>query len=660
MSNITGFVKRFRDIMRNDPGINGDAQRIEQIAWMLFLKVYDAKEEEWEMVEENYVSIIPERCRWKNWASDDKTGTALTGDDLLTFIDDELFPTLQNLIVTPETPISKAIVKATFEDTHNFMKDGVLLRQILNIIDEIDFSDYQEIHAFADIYETILKELQNAGTAGEFYTPRAVTDFVAQMIQPQIGETMADYACGTGGFLTSWLKELRRNVKNTSDAAAYSNSIYGIEKKQFPYMLCVTNLLLHDIDVPQVFHANTLTRDVLDYSEVDKADVILMNPPYGGSEKSEVRNHFPDDLASSETSDLFLAVIMYRLRSTGRAAVILPEGFLSGTDSAQVALKRKLLTEFNLHTIIKLPNSTFAPYARVTTNILFFNAGERTREVWYYQHLVPAGQKNYSKTKPIQLSEFEGEKAWWDNRVEGNQSWCVSVDDIVNNNYRLDFKNPHQQEDNQNFEPETFIESIVEGYEQITQLWREISCEPSDASSLKKCRIGDLCEAVKGRSPIKKTPPGPYPLVVTAEERSSSAQYQFDCKAVCIPLVSSTGHGHASLKRIHFQQGKFALGNILCALYSRDENVLSTEYLYEYLSHYKDERLVTLMRGSANVSLNPRDILNASIMVPPIEEQWRIVERLKSVRYAIRQISELSFTVDEFKDAFQKMIFSQF
>jgi N-6 DNA Methylase./HsdM N-terminal domain. len=316
MSSLSNFVKRIRDIMRNDAGINGDAQRIEQLAWMLFLKIYDAREDDWEIDDDNYQSIIPEECRWRNWAADDKSGKAMTGDTLLNFVNNTLFPTLKNLNVTPDTPLKKSIVKTTFEDANNYMKDGVLLRQVINVIDELDLSDYEESHAFGEIYESILRELQSAGSAGEFYTPRAVTDFMAKMIKPKIGEKMADFACGTGGFITSWLKELAPQVKTTADQAEYANSIYGVEKKQFPYMLCITNMLLHGLDVPNIYHDNSLLRDVLDYTEEDQFDVILMNPPYGGSEKADVKNHFPADLASSETADLFMSVIMYRLKKT--------------------------------------------------------------------------------------------------------------------------------------------------------------------------------------------------------------------------------------------------------------------------------------------------------------------------------------------------------
>lgn len=418
MSNLSGFIKRLRDIMRNDAGINGDAQRIEQITWMLFLKVYDAKESDWEMNEDDYISIIPNECRWINWAHDDKTGVALTGDDLLDFVNNTLFPTLKNLAVTRETPIKKAIVQTVFQDANNYMKDGVLLRQVINVIDEIDFGDYNESHAFGEIYETILKELQSAGSSGEFYTPRAVTDFMAKMIEPKIGESMADLACGTGGFITSWLKELHQKVETVADEEAYSSSIYGIEKKQFPYMLAVTNMLLHDLDVPQIYHDNTLLRDVLDYTDDDKFDVILMNPPYGGSEKADVKSHFPADLASSETADLFMSVIMYRLKEKGRAAVILPDGFLFGTDNAKVNIKKKLLNEFNLHTIIRLPSSVFSPYTSITTNILFFEKTGPTKETWIYRLDKPEGYKNFSKTKPMKLEHFEPVISWWHEREE--------------------------------------------------------------------------------------------------------------------------------------------------------------------------------------------------------------------------------------------------
>ena len=453
MSNLAGFVKRLRDIMRNDAGINGDAQRIEQIAWMLFLKVYDAKEQDWEWDDEDYVSIIPEECRWKNWAVDDRTGTAMTGERLLDFVNNTLFPTLKKLPVDASTPIKKAIVQTTFADANQYMKDGVLLRQVINVIADLDLGDYEESHAFGEIYETILKELQSAGSSGEFYTPRAVTDFMAKMINPQIGEQVADFACGTGGFLTSWLKELSTKIVTTEDQVAYDTSIYGIEKKQFPYMLCITNMLLHGIDVPKIYHDNSLLKDVLDYTESDQFDVILMNPPYGGNEKMEVKNHFPADLASSETADLFMSVIMYRLKKNGRAAVILPDGFLFGTDNAKVAIKKKLFSEFNLHTVIRLPHSVFAPYTSITTNILFFDHTTPTEETWFYRSDMPKGYKNFSKTKPMELKHFEPVMKWWNDREEINEDGFdkakkFSVEEIIAKNYNIDLCGyPHEEEE---------------------------------------------------------------------------------------------------------------------------------------------------------------------------------------------------------------------
>ena len=449
MSNLSGFVKSIRDIMRNDAGINGDAQRIEQIAWMLFLKVYDAKEQDWEMDEDDYISIIPNQFKWSNWAHDDGSGKAITGDELLDFVNIELFPALKNLEVNKETPIKKSIVKTTFEDANNYMKDGVLLRQVINVIDKLDLGDYEESHAFG----SILKELQSAGSSGEFYTPRAVTDFMAKMIEPKIGETMADFACGTGGFLTSWIKELENKIQTNEDRRKFDSSIYGIEKKQFPYMLCITNMLLHGIDIPRIEHDNSLLYDVLDYTDDDKFDVILMNPPYGGNEKSDVKNHFPSDLASSETADLFMSVIMYRLKENGRVAVILPDGFLFGTDNAKVSIKKKLLNEFNLHTIVRMPHSVFSPYTSITTNILFFDKTGETKETWFYRLDMPEGYKNFSKTKPMKLEHFDPAIKWWNNReeisIDGfDKAKKYSKAELEEKNYNLDLCGyPHEEEE---------------------------------------------------------------------------------------------------------------------------------------------------------------------------------------------------------------------
>ena len=454
MAMQSGFIKRIRDIMRMDAGINGDAQRIEQMVWMLFLKVYDAKEDDWELNEDNYTSIIPDGCRWRNWAQADDNGHAMTGDKLLNFVNNTLFPTLKELPVTPDTPVKKAIVKSTFEDANNYMKDGVYLRQVIDIIDEIEFDDVKESHAFGFVYEEILRDLQAAGSSGEFYTPRAVTDFMALMIQPKLGEKMADFACGTGGFITSWLGQLQKQVKDTAAQKQFDDSIYGIEKKPFPYLLCVTNMLLHDIEVPNIYHMNSLKHNLLDYTDDDKFDVILMNPPYGGHEDKSIQGFFPDDLASSETADLFMSVIMYRLKKNGRAAVVVPDGFLFGLDNAKVAIKTKLLTEFNLHTVIRLPGSVFSPYTSITTNLLFFDNTKQTTETWYYRVDIPSDRKHFSKTKPMELKHFDDAIAWWNDRKpidleDGPKAKCYERDFLLKDQgCNLDLCGfPHEEEE---------------------------------------------------------------------------------------------------------------------------------------------------------------------------------------------------------------------
>ncbi|SJZ57355.1 HsdM family class I SAM-dependent methyltransferase [Mycoplasmopsis verecunda] len=407
MSSNSNFVKKMQNTMRTDAGISGDAQRIEQIVWMLFLKVYDAKEENtWEILESDYKSIIPEQYRWRNWAKSD-----MTGDNLIDFVNNKLFPTLKNLEIKEEDAIKKRIVVDVFADANNYMKDGVALRRAIDIIDELELDTKNDRHTFGDIYESILKDIQGAGNAGEFYTPRALTDFIVEVIDPKLNEKIADFACGTGGFLTSSIKYLDKKVSKASDRE-YLKNFYGVEKKPFPHLLAITNLLLHDVDTPNIIHGNSLERNVREYTSDEKFDVILMNPPYGGSERKEIQINFPSEIRGSETADLFIGLIMHRLKKNGRAAVILPDGFLFGADNAKTNLKKKLLSEFNLHTIIRLPGSVFAPYTSIATNILFFDNTPSKGEVWFYRMDMPKGYKHFSKTKPIELRHFKEVHEW--------------------------------------------------------------------------------------------------------------------------------------------------------------------------------------------------------------------------------------------------------
>ena len=453
---VNNIVKRLQNIMRQDAGINGDAQRIEQMTWMFFLKVYDTQEETWEYKankeHKTFESIIPEELRWRNWAIDEKDGNAMTGDILLSFINDKLFPILKGLEITRETPRSKAIVKEVFEDLNQYMKNGILLRQVINIINEIEFDDAEDRHMFGDIYEGILKDLQSAGNAGEFYTPRALTDFIIQQLNPRLGETIGDFTSGTGGFLTSALNYLQKQVNTTDDGRLYQQAVIGQEWKPLPYLLSITNLLLHDVEAPNIRHCDSLGTKMSDFKEGDKVNVIAMNPPYGGSTDVAAKGNFPMEFRSSETADLFMVLIMYRLKKNGRAAVIVPDGFLFGTDGAKLAIKQKMLREFNLHTIIRLPGSIFSPYTSIATNILFFNneridgaeEGFATDKTWFYRLDMPAGYKHFSKTKSMRLEHCQPICDWWNNRKEissdelGEKSRCFNPKELFDMDCNFD------------------------------------------------------------------------------------------------------------------------------------------------------------------------------------------------------------------------------
>ena len=463
---VNNIVKRIQNIMRQDAGVNGDAQRIEQMTWMFFLKVYDTQEETWEdkayLEGKTYTSIIPDELRWRNWAVDKKNGEALTGDALLFLVNDRLFPTLKNIEVTRDTPHSKAIVKDVFEDINQYMKNGTLLRQVINIINEIEFDDAQDRHLFGDIYEGILKDLQSAGNAGEFYTPRALTDFIVEMLHPRLGEVFGDFTSGTGGFLTSALKYLEPQINNAEDRISYQNAVVGQEWKPLPYLLSITNLLLHDVEAPNIRHCDSLATKVTDFSGKDKVDVIGMNPPYGGSTEASVKSNFPMEMRSSETADLFMVLIMYRLKTGGRAGVIVPDGFLFGTDGAKLAIKTKMLKDFNLHTVIRLPGSIFSPYTSIATNILFFDnekaedapEGYSTKGTWFYRLDMPEGYKHFSKTKSMKLEHCNPIKEWWNDRKEiivgdGNEkSRYFSVEELIANDCNFDLcKFPKDEEE---------------------------------------------------------------------------------------------------------------------------------------------------------------------------------------------------------------------
>lgn len=450
------LIKTIQNIMRQDEGVDGDAQRLSQLVWMIFLKILDDKEQELELLNPNYSSAIPSEYQWRSWAADEE---GLTGSSLLDFVNNRLFPALKNLEQSDNT--RTVIVREVFEDSHNYMKNGTLLRQVVNKINTIDFNTASDRHLFNDLYEKLLRDLQSAGNSGEYYTPRPVTKFIVDMVEPKLGESIFDPACGTGGFLTNAIERTRSQVKTPDDERLLQESIRGIEKKQLPHVLCVTNMILHGIEVPtQIKRDNTLRRPLRDYGPADRVDVIVTNPPFGGVEEPGIESNFPQSYRTRETADLFLVLLMHLLKQGGRAGIVLPDGFLAG-EGVKTRIKEQLLETCNLHTIVRLPRNVFSPYTDIPTNLLFFEKGKATKEIWYFEHPYPEGQKSYSKTKPIRDSEFELEKAWWNNRTINSFAWKVTINDVIDNKYNLDFKNPNKVEEKLIDDPNEIIDKLI-------------------------------------------------------------------------------------------------------------------------------------------------------------------------------------------------------
>ena len=486
---ISSVIKSIQDIMRKDAGVDGDAQRLGQLSWLLFLKIFDAQEEDLEFELDNYQAPIPTQYLWRNWAAD-KQG--ITGEELLDFVNNQLINDLKNLTAPLDTNPRGFVVKEAFSDAFNYMKNGTLLRQVVNKLNEIDFTSSEERHLFGDLYEQILKDLQSAGNAGEFYTPRAVTRFIVQMINPKLGEAILDPACGTGGFLACALEILQKQIIDTQGEKLFQQSIQGVEKKQLPHLLCTTNMMLHGIEVPkQIRHGNTLNKPLSSLDIEDMVEVVVSNPPFGGTEEDGIEKNFPSEYQTRETADLFLQYIIEVLKENGRAAVVLPDGTLFG-EGVKTKIKKLLLEECNLHTLVRLPNSVFAPYTSIKTNILFFEKGTPTENIWYYEVPLPEGVKAFNKTKPMQLKDFDACYDWWgtgktidekikrQGRVENERAWQVSIEEIIQRNYNLDIKNPHVEEAI-NYDPEELLASYQQQQADINNLRSQLKGILADA-----------------------------------------------------------------------------------------------------------------------------------------------------------------------------------
>lgn len=472
MTNLKGTLDSIRRDMWQDTGLNGDAQRIEQLGWMLFFKIFSDKDQELELLDGNYKSPIPTELHWENWAGDDE---GITGDELVEFVDRKLFPTLRNI---PAVENKRALIlREVFEGNNNYMKSGINIRKVLNKLNELDFNIAKDRHAFGELYETILKDLQSAGKSGEFYTPRAITQFLTEMVNPQIGDKVLDPASGTGGFLTYAIEHLKLQVKNTDERQSIQQNVIGWEYKPLPFLLATTNLILHDIEVPNITFRDALDQPLSNYTEKDRVNVILANPPFGGIVANNNERNFPQTYRTKESADLFLILMVHLLKMGGLAGIVLPDGSLTG-DGVKQRIRERLLTECNLHTIIRLPNSVFQPYAAGATNLLFFTKGSPTREIWYYEHRLPEGQKSYSKTKPIRAEEFQPIKDWWENRTESEVAWKVSIETIKARNYDLDIKNPQKTEDLHEYTSQEIIglleKSFARSQDLLNQMREEI------------------------------------------------------------------------------------------------------------------------------------------------------------------------------------------
>jgi type I restriction enzyme M protein len=477
---LSAIIKRVRDKLREDAGISTDAERLPQLTWMLFLKFLDDHEKAQE--EEHgprHEPIIEAPYRWRDWANPADIQTARKGDELIAFVNNDLFEYLRKRSGSAENDL-RDVVGKVFRGTYNLVRSGYILREVLETLDGINFNSSDDVHLVSHFYETMLREMRDAsGKSGEFYTPRPLIRLVIDRLAPKLGERLLDPACGTCGFLAEAYDRLKPEAKNPAARRQLQGSLLGIEKKTMPYLLGVVNLLLHGIDQPALDERNTLTTPLSSIKDADRVEIIATNPPFGGEEEEGVLNNFPQGMRTKETAVLFFEYIMARLkRPGGRCGVVLPNGFLFGTGVA-AAVKKQLLRRFHLHTVVRLPEGVFQPYTSIPTNVLFFEGREpdddgwSTKEIWYYEHPLPEGRK-YSKTKPLEFEEFGPLLEWWVKREEGERAWKVSVQQVIDSGFNLDLKNPRAASKLEHLPPERLVASIVEKERKILAIMGEI------------------------------------------------------------------------------------------------------------------------------------------------------------------------------------------
>ncbi len=460
---LASVIKSARDAMRKDAGLNGDLDRIPQLAWLLFLKAFDDLEQNREVTEKNYRPAIDEPHRWRSWAADPD---GPTGETLLSFVNGDLLPYLRGLSGTGSQD-PRDVLAAVFKETHNRMLSGYLLRDVVNLVNQIDFASSDDIHTMAHLYESILREVRDAaGDSGEFYTPRPLIRFMVEQIEPKLGERVLDPACGTGGFLVETLEHLEPEVRTVKQRRDLQRNLRGIEKKPLPYLLGMMNLVLHGIPQPSIERSNALAQPITQIRQSDRVDVVLTNPPFGGEEEKSIQTNFPADKQTAETVWLFLQLVIRRLKNGGRCGIVVPNGLLFG-GGVGTRVKQQLLTECNLHTVVRLPAGVFEPYTAIPTNLLFFEKTGRTEAVWFFEILPPEGRKKYSKTKPLRFSEFDECKEWWSNRRESERAWRVPLAEIEANEFNLDLRNPNRPDDLIHRPPKQLLAELAKHEQEI-------------------------------------------------------------------------------------------------------------------------------------------------------------------------------------------------
>jgi type I restriction enzyme M protein len=476
---LNAAIKSARDIMRKDAGLNGDLDRIPQLAWLLFLRAFDALEQRRELTERDYRPAIEEPYRWRDWAADPVSG--LTGVELLDFVNGKLLPYLRELTGSAQHD-PRDTLAAVFKETYNRMLSGYLLRDVVNKVNDVNFNSSDDIHTMAHLYESMLREVRDAaGDSGEFYTPRPVIRFVVQQVDPRLGETVLDPACGTGGFLAEAYEHIAPTVKTVEQRRELEANLRGVEKKPLPYLLGMMNLVLHGVEQPAIVRDNALARPVTQIRASERVDVVLTNPPFGGEEEKAIQTNFPEATRTGETALLFVQLVERILKSGGRCGMVVPNGFLFG-DGAAARVKERLLHECNVHTIVRLPDGAFAPYTDIPTNLMFFEKTGRTREVWFYEIPAPEGRKKYSKTRPMRFEEFAACQEWWggatrDGRSENERAWRVSIGELEADGFNLDRRNPNGEEDLAHRSPAELVAELVENEREVMRLIGEIEAE---------------------------------------------------------------------------------------------------------------------------------------------------------------------------------------